>query len=250
MRSSGPGACFFERDPRVALGRRAMAEGVGTFLLMLAATGSGLAAARLAPGAAPVALMLSAAAIPAALVGLIIALGEVSGGHLNPLITGLQYLAGERPLDCTLAYVLAQCAGAIAGAIVAGALFGVPVGVPGPSIATWSGFLSELVASAGLMIIVLGCTRSGRKDAGPFAVGAWLFAAIVATPSTSYANPAIALAALFAEGPIALTSQRVLSYLPAEVVGALMAFLMISLVYPRRRAGSAASASAQPGSVL
>ena len=132
----------------------------------------------------------------------------------------MQWLTGERPLQCTLAYVAAQCAGAIAGALIAKGLFDGGRSVSVPYGVTWPAALSEVIASAGLMTVVFCCARSARKETGPFAVGPWLLAAIVATPSTSYANPAIAIAALFAAGPITLSPYQALAYVPAEIVGA------------------------------
>ena len=97
----------------------------------------------------------------------------------------------------------------------------------------WPATLSEVVASAGLMTVVLCCARSGRKETGPFAVAAWLLAAVVATPSASYANPAITIAAFFAGGPIALSLSQTLAYVPAEIAGALIALIPVSIAYPR-----------------
>lgn len=94
--------------------------------------------------------------------------------------------------------------------------------------------LSEVIASAGLMAVVFGCIRSGRAETGPFAVGAWLTGAILAFPSTSYANPAITLGALFAAGPIALDRSTTLLFIGMEVVGALIAFAVIRFAFQIR----------------
>ena len=121
---SKPATCFFEQHPDMALARRAMAEDLGTLLLMVAVTGSGLNAQRLFSDQLGLGLLASAGVIAGALVSLIIAFGSVSGGHLNPLITGLQWLAGQRRLDCTLAYIAAQAGGAVLGAMLASRGFG------------------------------------------------------------------------------------------------------------------------------
>ncbi len=238
-----PSTCFFEHDPTLALTRRAAAEGVGTLLLMLVATGSGLTAQHLFAGQPALGLLMSAGATAGALVGLIIAFGGVSGGHFNPLITGLQWLAGERRSDCTLAYIVAQIVGAIMGATLASLIFHGAKPPETPQVAGWFLALSEVVASGGLMIVVFGCARSGRAETGPFAVGAWLVGAIIATPSASYANPAIALGAIFASGPIALPLNTAFLYVPAEVAGALAAILIVTFVYPLRQASEHAAAS-------
>jgi len=186
-------------------------------------------------------LMASAAAIAGALVSLIIAFGNVSGGHFNPLITGLQCLGGERSLNCTIAYIAAQILGALSGAWLAEVAFGNVMQQATPIVIGWRVAVSEVFASAGLMTIVFGCSRSGRKDIGPFAVGAWIASAIIATPSTSYANPAVTIAALFAAGPIALSRGTVLYYVPAEIAGALIGYFVIAIAYPRRDCTTIAS---------
>jgi len=226
--------CFFERDQNLAVARRALVEAVGTLLLMFAVVGSGLVAEHLFGTSPEIGLMVSAIATAGALVGLILAFGAVSGGHFNPLISGLQWLAGERRLDCTIAYVVAQCGGGIAGALLANLVFGVERQLVTPVPASWPLVSSEIVAAAGLMLVVFGCARGGRSETGPFAVGAWLAAAIVAMPSASYANPAIVLGAIFAAGPAGLSPTIAALYPPAEFVGALIAFLIIAIAYPRR----------------
>jgi glycerol uptake facilitator-like aquaporin len=209
-----------------------MVEGVGTLLLVFAVVGSGLTAEHLLHQWPALGLFASAIGTAGALVGLILALGSVSGGHFNPLISGLQWLAGERRLDCTLAYVAAQFGGGIMGALLANVIFGADrqfMQLPG----NWTLASSETLAAAGLMIVVFGCARSSRTETGPFAVGAWLAAAIIATPSTSYANPAIVVSAVFAAGPVALPATSALLYVPAEVAGALLALIVIAIAYPR-----------------
>jgi glycerol uptake facilitator-like aquaporin len=208
-----------------------MAEFAGTLLLTLVVVGVGLTTRRANP---TLGVMAEALGVAGALVGLIIAFGQVSGGHFNPLITFLQWLSGLRDLNCTIAYVAAQVAGGIVGALTAALMFGAfgprsvaPFTKPGLAV-------SEFVASAGLMIIVFGCTRGGRTDAAPFAVGAWLAAAIMATPSGSYANPAIALAAIFAMGPASLPAGTAFLYVLVQVVGALLALATVNLCYPAR----------------
>jgi glycerol uptake facilitator-like aquaporin len=223
-------SCFLERDPRLALARRATAEGAGTFLLMFAVSASGILTQRLSDNHL-LSLFVGAIATAGALVGLIIAFGSVSGGHFNPLISGLQWLWGQRTLLCALVYIAAQAIGAIGGAFVADFVLQANrtenlIIVSSQSIA------SEIIASAGLMIVVFGSSRGGKIDGGPFAVGAWLTAAIVATPSGSYANPAVALAAVFAGGQAGLPAHAALAYLPAQITGAILAFMVVTICFP------------------
>ena len=226
--------CFLEQDPDFALWRRALAECVGTFLLMLIVTGAGRAARHLWHGDPLVGLVAGALATAGALTGLIIALGAVSGGHFNPLITGLQWLAGERNLGCTMAYTAAQFIGAVAGAILATFAFGAGARAGATLPVDARVVVGEMLATVGLLVIVFGCSRSGKRETGPFAIGVWLASAIIATLSTSYANPAVTLGALFATGPVALAPSTAVAYFAAELAGALAAFAVISMTYPAR----------------
>ena len=133
-----------------------------------------------------------------------------------------------------MAYVAAQSLGGLAGGYLATRLWSVAPSRHGGM--GWAGFGSEFAASAGLMLIVFGCSRSGRADTGPFAVGAWLTAAVVATPTTSYANPAVVFGAMASAGPIALGREALLPYVLAEVAGALIALLLVQALYPQRKA--------------
>lgn len=231
-----PFTCFFERDPDAALAPRLAAEGVGTLLLVLSVAQTGLVTQRLGHGDALLAMIVSALIIPATLVSLILAFGAASGGHFNPLITVLQWLAGERRPGCTVAYVAIQLLGGLAGAGLASLTAGtmLPHVAPAASLRVIG---AEAVATAGLMAVVLGCARSGRTETGPFAVGAWLSAAIVLSPSGSYANPALSLAAILPIGPVHLPGITALGYVAGEGAGALLAFAIIRLVYPRLCAG-------------
>lgn len=223
--------CFQEADPGLALSRRAGAEALGTGLLALAASSGGMAAARAFAQMPGLVLPAMAVMISGALVGLIVALGKVSGGHFNPLISILQWLGRERTLTCTLAYVVAQVAGGMLGGLLGAQLWG--GGAAAAPVPAWTGFESELLASLGLMIVVLGCGRGQRGDLAPFAVGAWLVAAILAFPTTSFANPAVVLGALMSASPFGLSPEVVPGFLLAEAAGAVIAFALIALLYPQ-----------------
>jgi glycerol uptake facilitator-like aquaporin len=230
---SPPHGCFYERDVDLAIYRRAMSEAAGTLLLVFAASSAGLITQQIMPESLLLGRMTVAITIAGSLVGLIVAFGSASGGHFNPLISLTQWLAGERKLNCALAYVGAQVIGACAGALLANEVFGTTGHIAVQAVDTPALILSEFLDSAGLMVIVLGCARSGRSETGPFAVGAWLVAAIIATPSASYANPALTLGALFSTGPIRLTEAHAIYYLLAQFAGGSVALLVMTIVYPQ-----------------
>jgi glycerol uptake facilitator-like aquaporin len=227
--------CFFEDDPGSSLWRRALAEGIGTLLLMMVASGSALQSPGMFKDDVAIAPFVGAIATSAGLVGLIYTFGSASGGHFNPLITTLQWLGRERGLLCTISYVSAQIVGAVIGAELAGVVF-----ESSPSLAkeftTISSTVawSEIAATSGLMIVVFGCARSGRKDTGPIAVGAWLLASVILMPSGAYANPAIAIASISSSGSIALAPMSAAAYVAFECIGATIAFGVISLTHPLR----------------
>ena len=114
--------CFQEDNPELGIVRRAAIEFFGTAFLMLAATGAGLTSHRLLRDSIGLGLFISAIATAGSLVALIFAFGSASGGHFNPLITVLQWLSGERKLNCTVAYAVGQFGGAIAGVLTANVL--------------------------------------------------------------------------------------------------------------------------------
>lgn len=228
-----PERCFHETDPAVSLMRRAAVESIGSALLVLLASCAGTATQRAFPNLPGLTLPLVAVVIAAGLASLIIAIGKISGGHFNPLISASQWVMGERSTNCAAIYMIAQCGGGLVGGIGAALLWG---GTPGSGASgSWTGFPSEVIASAGLLLIVFGCARSGRPETGPFAVGAWLIAAIIATPSASYANPAVVLGAVVSSGPFALRGAALMPFLSAELVGTLLALICIRLIFPAER---------------
>jgi glycerol uptake facilitator-like aquaporin len=214
--------CFVEDDVTVSLFRRSLAEGVGTAMLMIAVVGSGLHV-----GSSE---LSSAMAISGSLIGLILAFGAVSGGHFNPTITLMQWLSGQRKLDCAVWYIASQIAGGLSGALVSAFVFGVPPGRPGFDFPAASSLASEGAASFGLMTVVFCCSRSTNKLVGPFAVGLWLLAAILSTPTGSIANPAVAISLLVT--PASASVVTVTLFIVVQIVGGSLAALTVSTIYP------------------
>jgi len=224
-------SCFFEIDRSLPILRRSLVEAVGTCLLTMAMVGSGLAVQQKL-GVEPLAASLVIAfSIAGSLVGLVVAMGKVSGGHYNPLITIGQWLRGERAIACTVSYVLAQVFGGICGSVLATLMF---QGAIRPTLGespTTALLVSEFVASAGLLIIVISCARSSKWDTGPFAVGAWLTAAILATPSASYANPAVTIAATLAAGPVSVSLAKAAAFGVAQLLGLVAALVVTRIAF-------------------
>lgn len=204
--------------------RRLAAEFLGTALLLVAVVGSGIATS--VDGAASTQLFQHAAVVGATLVALILALGPVSGAHINPAVTVAAVLLDALPRHLALPYVLAQVTGAITGTIVANAMFGLdPVAFGATARAGGTLWGSELVATAGLVAVIFGIVRAGNERAVPGAVGAWVFGAIFFTSSMCFANPAVTIARLFTASWTAILPAHVPTYVVAQLAGTGVAVL-------------------------
>ncbi len=202
-------------------------------MLVTAVVGSGIAAQRLSPGDVGLQLFENAAATAAALVAIILALGPVSGAHLNPVVTlADRVFGGVSNVEAT-AYVAAQFVGGAVGAVVANLMFSLPA-VELSTHARSSGALwsSEVVATFGLLIVIFGLVRSGRSTAAPFAVGAYIGAAYFFTSSTSFANPAVTAARTLSNTFAGIAPASVPLFVLAQLVGAALAVTAVWVLYP------------------
>jgi arsenate reductase len=214
------------------LGQRLVAEALGTGFLVVAVIGSGIMASRLSPHDAGLQLLENAAATAGALIALILMLGGVSGAHFNPVVTLVDRLFGDISSREALAYAGAQTAGACLGAIVANLMFDLPA-VQWSTTTRSSGALwfSEVVATFGLLLVIHGCVRTGRAAAVPFAVGVWIGGAYWFTSSTSFANPAVTIARTMSDTFAGIRPSSAPAFIGMQVVGALLAFLLIRYLY-------------------
>lgn len=215
------------------LHHRLLAEFLGSAFLTAAVIGSGIAAASLSPGDTGLQLLESAVATAAALSTIILMFGPVSGGHFNPVVSALDAAFGGLRWRCALAYAPVQVAGCIVGAIVANLMFGLSaIRISEADRASGPHFLSEVVATLGLLLLIFSLARSGRGNAAPAAVGAYIGAAYFFTSSTSFANPAIDVGRMFSDTFAGIAPASVPSFMAAQLVGAALAFLAIKVLYP------------------
>ena len=215
-----------------SLARRLFAELLGTAFLLIAVIGSGIAAQRLSPGDTGLQLLENALATGAALVALIIAFGPVSGAHFNPLVTIADRVFGGVKNGEATGYVCAQVVGAALGAVVANLMFDLPAVEWSTKVRDGSGlFLSEVVATFGLLLVIFGVVRSGRAVLAPFAVGAYITGAYFFTSSTSFANPAVTLARTLTNTFAGIAPESVPLFLAAQVVGCALALLTIRVLF-------------------
>ena len=182
------------------LWRRLLAELLGSAFLAAVVIGSGIAAQRLSPGETGLELLENAAATAAGLFAIILMFGPVSGGHFNPVVSFVDAAFGGLSWRDATAYLPVQVAGCIGGAMLANLMFALPaVSISTKHRATPAHFLSEIVATLGLILVIFALARSGRSRAAPAAVGAYIGAAYFFTSSTSFANPAITIGRMFSD---------------------------------------------------
>jgi len=224
------------------LWRRLVAEFCGSTLLCAVVVGSGIAAQHLSPSDVGLQLLESAAATGAGLVAIILMFGPVSGGHFNPVVSFVDAAFGGLRAREAAAYLPAQVAGCIAGAGLANLMFArKALELSTTSRASPAHFLSEVVATAGLVLVIFALVRSGRVRSAPAAVGAYIAAAYLFTSSTSFANPAIAVGRMFSNTFAGIAPSSVPSFIGAEVLGGLLAYGLVRILYPSITADQAAN---------
>jgi glycerol uptake facilitator-like aquaporin len=217
----------------VLLWRRLLAEFLGSAFLAAVVVGSGIAAQRLSPGQTGLELLENAAATAAGLFAIILMFGPVSGGHFNPVVSFADAAFGGLSWRDAAAYLPAQVAGCIAGAVVANLMFALPaVSISGKHRASGAHFLSEVIATAGLLLVIFALARSGRARSAPAAVGAYIGAAYWFTSSTSFANPAITIGRMFSNTFAGIAPSSVLSFIAAQILGGILAAGIIKALYP------------------
>jgi arsenate reductase len=215
------------------LARRATAEAVGTGLLVAVVVGSGIFAQRLSPADAGLQLLENSMATGAGLVALILAFGSVSGAHFNPVVSLADRVLGGLTTRDLLAYVPAQVVGGCAGTVVANLMFGLDAVTLSTHTRSSGGlWLGEVVATFGLLTVILGVVRSGRTASAPFAVGAYIAAAYWFTSSTSFANPAVTVARMLSDTFAGVRPSSVPMFVAAQLAGALLAVALAWFLFP------------------
>jgi len=220
------------QDAPPTLARRLVAEALGTALLLATVVGSGIMAERLAGGNVAIALLANTLATGAGLVALILTLGPISGAHFNPAVTLADAALGGLRWRDVPGYVLAQVAGAFGGVAVAHGMFGEAVfKASRHARAGGAQFLSEFVATFGLLAVIWGVARR-RSTAVPFAVAAYITAAYWFTASTSFANPAVTLGRSASDTFAGIRPADVPGFIAAQLLGAAAATLLFRWLVP------------------
>jgi len=210
------------------LRRALVAEGLGSILLAATVIGSGIMAERLAGGNLAVALLANTAATVAVLATLIALLVPISGAHFNPAVSIIEALRGRLPLPRAITYIFVQIAGCCLGAVLAHAMFGMPlIQASGHLRSGPAQWLSEGVATAGLILVILGCSNPNEAA---WRIAAWIGAAYWFTASTSFANPAITIARSLSDTFAGIAPAHVPAIIASQLGGALLGLLLAKIL--------------------
>jgi glycerol uptake facilitator-like aquaporin len=210
-----------------------VAELLGSAFLAAVVVGSGIAAQQLSPGDVGLQLLENAAATGAGLYAIILMFGPVSGGHFNPVVSFVDAAFGGVSWRTAGSYLPVQTIGCIAGTMVANVMFSkAVVSLSTHHRATPAHFLSEVVATLGLVVVIFSLARSGRSRSAPAAVAVYIGAAYFFTSSTSFANPAITVGRMFSNTFAGIAPSSVPSFIAAQIVGGALALVVIKVLYP------------------
>ena len=209
-----------------SLAQRVIAEALGTAFLLAAVVGSGIMAARLSGGNAALALLCNTLPTGAILTVLILALGGVSGAHFNPAVTLAFLCRGELNWRIAALYAASQILGGIAGVLAAHAMFDLPLWQVSQTVRSGGGqWFAEFVATFGLVLVIFCCLRAA-PDAIPYAVGLYIISAYWFTASTSFANPAVAIARSLSDTFAGIRPVDVPAFLAAQLAGGFFAAIV------------------------
>ena len=215
---------------------RVTAEAIGTAFLVLAVVGSGIAAQRLSPGDVGLQLLENSLITGAALVALILALQPVSASF-NPVITAIERVLGLVSTSEAALSVAAQLAGGVVGCVLANLMFDLDaVSISGHHRASAGTLLGEVIATAGLTMIVFGSLRAGRLEAVAYAVGGYITAAYWFTSSTSFANPAVTVARTLSDTFAGIAPASAPAFVLMQVLGGAAGLAIVAVLHPPRGA--------------
>jgi glycerol uptake facilitator-like aquaporin len=214
------------------LWRRMLAEYVGSLLLAAIVIGSGIAAQNLSPHAIGLELLENAVATGVGLYFLIVTFGPISGAHFNPIISFVDAFLAGISWRSAWAYLGAQVAGCVSGAIVANLMFSrTAVSLSTDHRGTLAHGLSEVIATAGLVLVIFALARTHRSSLAPAAVGSYIACAYFFTSSTSFANPAIVVGRMFSKSFAGIAPTSAPLFVGAEVIGGVVAVGLIKVLF-------------------
>lgn len=214
--------------------RKLCAEALGTCILLTVIVGSGIMAETLSPTDIGLQLLENAISVGLALVGLILIFGPVSGAHFNPIVSLLDCLHGDMTVFNGVLYTIAQICGGICGTILSNWQFDKAVELSTKDRDDSHLYVSEVIASMTLLILIHGCLRTNQKGAIPFAVGGWVTSGHFFTSSTIFANPAVTIARQFTNTFTGIKPSSVAPFIGCQVLGALLSYVLIRFFFPKQ----------------
>ena len=215
--------------------RAFVSEYLGTALFVAAMVGSGIAGSNLS-GDLQVVGIANTLATALVLGVLILTLGAVSGGHFNPVVSIALAIQGGFKSSEVLPYLAVQFAGGVSGAILANAMFGrSPVQVSSKGMTSAGAILSEVVATAGLVFIVLMLVKIKRAELIAVALPAWIAAGSFFTSSGSFANPAVTVGRIFTDSFAGIGPVSVPSFVVAQLLGAAIGIVLARTLITAKR---------------
>ncbi len=206
---------------------RVITEFTGTALLVCVVVGSGIMGTNLSHDAG-VALIINAFSTVFALALLIFTLSPISGAHFNPAVSLVQLVSRKQKAPEAFVYIVGQILGAIVGAITANVMFDQPAMQISGHVRVSPGMLAgEVIATAGLILVIGILSQRNQGQFIPVAVAAWIGSAYFFTSSTSFANPAVTIGRMFTDTFAGIEPGSVVPYIAAQVVGALLGLLLV-----------------------
>ena len=232
MSSSTEAPLVSTGKPTIAVERRLLAELLGSALLIIAVVGSGIMASRLSPDDVGLQLLENAAATAGALIALILTFSAISGAHFNPIVTIVDRVFGDIDTPTAAAYVVAQTIGACLGTVLAHLMIELEaINTSTKERSSGALWLSEVIATSGLLLVIHGCVRTGRAASVPYAVGVWIGGAYWFTSSTSFANPAVTVARTLSDSFAGIEPASAPMFIVMQVIGGAVACLLIKVLY-------------------
>jgi glycerol uptake facilitator-like aquaporin len=202
--------------------RKLLAEYLGTALLVAIVVGSGIMATDLTKDVG-LQLLINTIATVFGLGVLILILAPISGAHFNPVVTMIDLIQGKSSVLLFIQYVFAQVLGAISGALLANAMFDHPIIETATKIRSGNNlYLAEIVATAGLILVINLLVRQKNLTVIPAAVAAWIGSAYFFTSSTSFANPAVTIGRTFSDSFAGIAPEHAPKFIAAQILGAII----------------------------
>jgi glycerol uptake facilitator-like aquaporin len=204
--------------------KKLAAEFLGTALLVCIVVGSGIMATNLSQDIG-VQLLINTVSTVFGLMVLIQILAPISGAHFNPVVTLIELIQRKTTLSTFIQFSAVQIAGAVTGAILANAMFEFALTETSTKMRSGTNlYLGEILATAGLILIINLLIAQEKTALIPAMVGSWIGSAYFFTSSTSFANPAVTIGRMFSDSFAGIAPGSVLPFIAAQLVGSIVGF--------------------------